>query len=90
MTPLDKPQLVEKFRAYAPHVDAALLVKAYDFSVQAHGDQARASGEDYFIHCRWVATSLVDWKMDLPTVCAGVTPVQKVPRSHTPPSYCVL
>ena len=72
MTPLDKPQLVEKFRAYAPHVDAALLVKAYDFSVQAHGDQARASGEDYFIHCRWVATSLVDWKMDLPTVCAGL------------------
>ena len=26
----------------------------------------------------------------LATVCAGVTPVQKVPRSQTPPSYWVL
>ncbi len=72
MTPLDKNQLVEKFSAYAPHVDTALLIKAYDFSIKAHGDQARASGEEYFIHCRSVATSLVDWKMDLPTVCAGL------------------
>jgi len=72
MTPLEKHQLIAQFSSYAPHVDAAILGKAYDFSVQAHADQERASGEVYFIHCQSVATSLVEWKMDLPTICAGL------------------
>ena len=48
---------------------------AHDF-VDLHGprraDQARASGEHYFVHCDAVAESLVEWKMDLPTICAGL------------------
>ena len=72
MPPLGKEQLVAQFAAYAPHVDIAILGKAYDFSVRAHADQARASGEVYFVHCQSVATSLVEWKMDLPTICAGL------------------
>ncbi|MFA6002857.1 MAG: RelA/SpoT family protein [Elusimicrobiota bacterium] len=72
MTPSKKIKLLEDFSAYAPHVDLTILEKAYDFSVHAHGDQERASGEEYFIHCHAVAASLVEWKMDLPTICAGL------------------
>jgi GTP pyrophosphokinase len=72
MTPLGKEELIAQFTAYAPHVDTAILGKAYDFSVRAHADQERASGEVYFVHCQSVATSLVEWKMDLPTICAGL------------------
>ncbi len=69
---MEKAELLEKFSAYAPHVDTAMLAKAFDFSVKAHADQERASGEHYFVHCDAVASSLVDWKMDLPTICAGL------------------
>ncbi|MDD5629666.1 MAG: RelA/SpoT family protein [Elusimicrobia bacterium] len=72
MSLLDKDQLIAQFSAYAAHVDAGILAKAYDFSVRAHADQERASGEVYFVHCQSVATSLVEWKMDLPTICAGL------------------
>ena len=72
MTPLGKDPLIAQFSTYAPHVDTAILGKAYDFSVRAHADQERASGEVYFVHCQSVATSLVEWKMDLPTICAGL------------------
>ena len=72
MTPQEKDRLVAEFATYAPHVDTALLDKAYDFSVRAHADQSRASGEQYFVHCQSVACSLVEWKMDLPTICAGL------------------
>jgi GTP pyrophosphokinase len=67
-----KTELLDKFAGYSPHVDTAMLAKAYDYSTTAHADQERASGEHYFVHCDAVASSLVDWKMDLPTVCAGL------------------
>ncbi|MHB2025485.1 MAG: RelA/SpoT family protein [Elusimicrobiota bacterium] len=69
---MDRQELLDRFLAYSPHVDTAMLAKAYDYSVQAHANQARASGEHYFVHCSAVAASLADWKMDLPTVCAGL------------------
>ncbi|MDD5655888.1 MAG: RelA/SpoT family protein [Elusimicrobia bacterium] len=72
MNAYDQDELVAKFSAYAPHVDTAILRKAYAYSIQAHGDQERASGERYFSHCMSVASSLVDWKLDLPTICAGL------------------
>ncbi len=69
---MDRQELVARFSTYSPHVDTALLAKAYDYSVRAHADQERASGEHYFVHCDAVASSLVEWKMDLPTICAGL------------------
>jgi guanosine-3',5'-bis(diphosphate) 3'-pyrophosphohydrolase len=69
---MDKAQLISKFTAYAPHVDTTLLEKAVDYSMNAHKNQERASGEHYFVHCDAVASSLIDWKMDLPTICAGL------------------
>ncbi|MFA6316628.1 MAG: RelA/SpoT family protein [Elusimicrobiota bacterium] len=69
---MDKRVLLQKFASYAPHLDTQLLEKAYEYSQKAHAEQARASGEDYFSHCLAVAASLLEWKMDLPTVCAGL------------------
>lgn len=69
---MEKSEVLTRFKAYEPNVDAVLLSKAYDFSTSAHAKQERASGEHYFVHCHAVALSLLDWKMDLPTVCAGL------------------
>ena len=65
-------ELTDGFAAYSPRVDTALLAKAYGFSQTAHADQSRASGEDYFVHCTAVAQTLIEFKLDLPTVCAGL------------------
>ncbi len=65
-------EMLEKVRAYSPHADLAPLEKAYAYSLKAHEHQARASGEHYFVHCAAVAESLIDFKLDLATVCAGL------------------
>ncbi|MBI3300058.1 MAG: bifunctional (p)ppGpp synthetase/guanosine-3',5'-bis(diphosphate) 3'-pyrophosphohydrolase [Elusimicrobia bacterium] len=65
-------EMLDKVRAYSPHADLAPLEKAYAYSLKAHEHQARASGEHYFVHCAAVADSLIDFKLDLPTVCAGL------------------
>ncbi|MDE2292572.1 MAG: HD domain-containing protein, partial [Elusimicrobia bacterium] len=73
MTPPDRlGEMEEKVRAYSPHADLAPLQKAYAYSLKAHGNQSRASGEHYFVHCAAVAETLIDFKLDLPTVCAGL------------------
>ncbi|MBI4248721.1 MAG: bifunctional (p)ppGpp synthetase/guanosine-3',5'-bis(diphosphate) 3'-pyrophosphohydrolase [Elusimicrobia bacterium] len=64
--------LLEKFRSYSPSVDAGVLEKAYEFSKHMHRDQQRASGEHYFTHCEAVAETLLEFKLDLPTVAAGL------------------
>ncbi|MBI4676755.1 MAG: bifunctional (p)ppGpp synthetase/guanosine-3',5'-bis(diphosphate) 3'-pyrophosphohydrolase [Elusimicrobia bacterium] len=69
---MDKRAILQKFASYAPYVDTQMLEKAFDYSIKAHAEQARASGEDYFVHCLAVAESLLDWKMDLPTIAAGL------------------
>ncbi|MBI2362607.1 MAG: bifunctional (p)ppGpp synthetase/guanosine-3',5'-bis(diphosphate) 3'-pyrophosphohydrolase [Elusimicrobia bacterium] len=73
MNPTEKlAEMLDRVRAYSPHADLAPLEKAYAFSIKAHENQARASGEHYFVHCAAVAESLIDFKLDLPTVCAGL------------------
>ncbi|MDD2773717.1 MAG: RelA/SpoT family protein [Elusimicrobiales bacterium] len=64
--------LAEKYLAYVPDADMALLEKAYKFSENAHSAQTRASGEKYFSHCYAVADILLDYKLDQPTVCAAL------------------
>jgi GTP pyrophosphokinase len=69
---MEKDEILNRFKSYEPNIDPALISKAYDFSSSAHAKQERASGEHYFVHCHAVAFSLVDWKMDIPTICAGL------------------
>ncbi|HXS99298.1 MAG TPA: RelA/SpoT family protein [Elusimicrobiota bacterium] len=64
--------LVGKFNSYSPHVDPTALELAWSFADKAHANQSRASGDHYLTHCVAVADSLIEWRMDLPTVCAGL------------------
>lgn len=65
-------ELVSRFKEYSPHVATDMLEKAYRFSTAAHANQSRASGEHYFVHCGAVAQTLIEFKLDLPTICAGL------------------
>jgi GTP pyrophosphokinase len=52
--------------------DIALIKKAYDFAVRAHGEQKRFSGEPYFIHCFAVAMNLASFRMETKVIVAGL------------------
>ncbi|MDQ3696593.1 MAG: bifunctional (p)ppGpp synthetase/guanosine-3',5'-bis(diphosphate) 3'-pyrophosphohydrolase [Gemmatimonadota bacterium] len=53
-------------------LDADLLVRAFQFSKQAHEGQKRASGEDYVTHCVEVAKILAELNLDSVTVASGL------------------
>jgi GTP diphosphokinase / guanosine-3',5'-bis(diphosphate) 3'-diphosphatase len=56
----------------AERLDHELLVKAYQFSYQAHLGQKRFSGEDYVVHCVEVAKILAELQLDSVTVASGL------------------
>src|SRR5215213_4511557 len=64
--------LLEKVRAYSPDTDVELLRRAYVFSAFEHRGQVRHSGEPYLIHPLAVADLLVDMKLDVVAVAAGL------------------
>jgi guanosine-3',5'-bis(diphosphate) 3'-pyrophosphohydrolase len=64
--------LIEEIPKYQPGADLALLNRAYEFSAASHQGQQRASGEPYLSHPLEVANLLVDFKMDVTTVTAGL------------------
>ena len=64
--------LIEEIPKYQPHADLDLVQRAYRFSEQSHQGQQRASGEPYLSHPLEVAGLLVDFKMDVTTVTAGL------------------
>jgi len=64
--------LIEEIPKYQPGADLALLERAYRFSEASHQGQQRASGEPYLSHPLEVANLLVDFKMDVTTVTAGL------------------
>ena len=48
------------------------LKKAFELGEEAHKDQKRTSGENYFEHCIEVCLQLIEWNMDINTVIAGL------------------
>ncbi len=64
--------LIEEIPKYQPGADLNLLTRAYEFSAASHRGQQRASGEPYLSHPLEVATLLVNFKMDVTTVTAGL------------------
>src|SRR6266436_2231576 len=64
--------LLEKVRAYSPDADLELLRRAYVFSAFEHRGQVRRSGEPYLIHPLAVADFLVDLKLDVVAISAGL------------------
>ena len=51
--------------------DVALVTKAYEFSKNAHKDQKRYSGDNYFVHPAEVGFLLATAGMDSQTIAAG-------------------
>src|SRR5262245_22069761 len=64
--------LIEAIPKYQPGADLDVLQRDYRFSAASHQGQQRASGEPYLSHPLEVAHLLVDFKMDVTTVTAGL------------------
>jgi GTP diphosphokinase / guanosine-3',5'-bis(diphosphate) 3'-diphosphatase len=64
--------LMEEIPKYQPGANLDLVSRAYRFSELSHRGQQRASGEPYLSHPLEVAGLLVNFKMDVTTVTAGL------------------
>ncbi len=65
-------ELVDRVRAYDPSADEAILNKAYVFSMKAHGEQMRHSGDPYYAHPIEVAGILASLHLDVASVCTAL------------------
>src|SRR5574342_1377836 len=65
-------ELLSEIPRYQPGADLDLVSRAYAFSQEVHDGQRRMSGEPYHVHPLEVAGLLVDFKMDVTTVIAGL------------------
>jgi GTP diphosphokinase / guanosine-3',5'-bis(diphosphate) 3'-diphosphatase len=64
--------LTKAVSTYRPNDDLEMIRRAYDFSLQNHTGQSRASGEPYVVHPLEVAMILADMKMDANAIAAGL------------------
>jgi GTP pyrophosphokinase len=64
--------LLAEIPRYQPAADLELVRRAYAFGQEVHRGQLRASGEPYHVHPLEVAGLLVDFRMDVHTVTAGL------------------
>jgi GTP pyrophosphokinase len=64
--------LLKQVQANRPSEDVSLIRKAWEFCVQHHEGQMRASGEPYIIHPLEVAEVLAEMKMDATAIAAGL------------------
>ena len=65
-------RLLRQALANRPHEDVSLIRRAWEFCVQHHSGQMRASGEPYVIHPLEVAEVLVEMKLDATAIAAGL------------------
>jgi len=64
--------IIERVRLTNPEADLTLLQRAYDFAAKVHKGQERVSGEPYLSHPIAVAEILLDLKMDVESIAAGL------------------
>lgn len=69
---MTKAELIEYASPHYSPEQIKQLELAIDIAIKAHLGQKRMSGEDYIIHPLAVCESLIDWKMDINSVIAGV------------------
>ena len=66
-------EMVESgIKQYMPDANFSLLEKAYHKADDMHAGQKRKSGEEYIIHPLCVAIILINLRMDLETIIAGI------------------
>ncbi len=64
--------LLRQVHANRPSEDVSLIRKAWEFCVQHHEGQMRASGEPYIVHPLEVAEVLAEMKLDATAIAAGL------------------
>src|ERR1700729_2691076 len=64
--------LLRQVQANRPGDDVGLIRKAWDFCVQHHKGQMRASGEPYIVHPLEVAEVLAEMKLDATAIAAAL------------------
>jgi GTP pyrophosphokinase len=64
--------LLKQVHANRPSEDISLIRKAWEFCVQHHEGQIRASGEPYIVHPLGVAEVLAEMKLDATAIAAGL------------------
>jgi len=69
---LKKQELIDRVRAYDPKADSDLIGRAYDYAVDMHGEQMRASGDPYYVHPIQVAEILIDLRLDSASIATAL------------------
>ena len=64
--------IINKMKKNNRKTDTKLILKAYNFAKDNHGDQLRKSGEPYIIHPVQVAYILTELSLDDSTICAAL------------------
>src|SRR3954469_8916061 len=64
--------LMKQVRAARPNDDLVVIERAYEYALQHHAGQSRASGEPYVVHPVGVATILAEMKLDPNAIAAGL------------------
>lgn len=73
--------LITTIEQTRPNTDLALVRLAYEFADRAHTGQTRKSGELYITHPLATAQRLAEWRLDEPTIIAGL--LHDVPEDTT-------
>ncbi|HEY0564237.1 MAG TPA: bifunctional (p)ppGpp synthetase/guanosine-3',5'-bis(diphosphate) 3'-pyrophosphohydrolase, partial [Terriglobales bacterium] len=64
--------LLSTVRTFRPADDVSIIERAYQFSLEHHRGQTRASGEPYLVHPVEVAQVLAEMKLDSSAIAAGL------------------
>ena len=64
--------IINKMKKNNKKTDSKLILKAYHYAKDNHGDQIRRSGEPYIIHPVQVAYTLAELELDDATICAAL------------------
>jgi GTP diphosphokinase / guanosine-3',5'-bis(diphosphate) 3'-diphosphatase len=65
-------ELIETVRKNRPSDDTEIIQKAWDYCLEHHNGQLRASGEPYVLHPLEVAQVLAEMKLDSTAIAAGL------------------
>lgn len=71
-TQFSQQNVLDKIREVNPHVATDLIARAYAFSLEAHRNQYRKSGESFLSHPVSVALILAEQQLDATTIAAGL------------------
>jgi guanosine-3',5'-bis(diphosphate) 3'-pyrophosphohydrolase len=65
-------EIISDFQAYFPTGNTELISRAYQYSREAHKNQLRSSGEEFFVHSHEVAKILTQLRLDSNAIAAGL------------------